>query len=120
MLQLAKAFFVLSIAAASAIAVPTSVQGIRGSILHALCEDGHGGITSTTLDLNGCLGNKDGILVYPGDRYRETCQYEQLPSDVANGKYGCDCEDGTGKFKRSTIDLFSIVSNKDGQLSCTP
>lgn len=43
-----------------------SIDNADGDVLTATCENGSGGTNVSSINLNDCLTNENGVLVYPG------------------------------------------------------
>jgi len=110
---------------------------MRGPVLYARCDNGHGRWLSTTIDVRGCPGERirntwghltcAGVGQTYGDRYgygrpggswNETCRAGRMSGSILTAS----CDDGHGRWRPSAIDVRSCyshrVKNSWGRLTC--
>ena len=91
-----------------------SLQG--SSVLAASCQTGSG-TQSTTVDLNACITNNNGGLMWgtPGN-YAASCSGCSLGGTLLT----CQCADVNAQSHATTIDVNNGVTNCGGTLTCGP
>jgi hypothetical protein len=90
-----------------------SVQGRNN--LKALCKDHNSRIIESSVDLNKCIGNIEGKLTAQSGGYTQStrnCAFKR------GSILFCECRTSQGKYKRSNINLNSLVGNINGILKC--
>jgi hypothetical protein len=88
---------------------------LQGSVLAASCYDVSGQRRSTSLDLNACVTNDDGIAAFQvNGGYAGSCQGCTLGGTVMS----CHCYDYSGQSRPTFIDVNNHVSNCNGVLTC--
>jgi len=102
-----------------------------GSTLFAQCDNGSGGWTNTSLNLDGCptrlVGNSRGNLfcestlsggILPPGNWRNSCRDAREDGRMLFA----DCDDGNGNFRNSSVDTGlcprNEVVNTHGRLYC--
>ncbi|KIM66722.1 hypothetical protein SCLCIDRAFT_75972, partial [Scleroderma citrinum Foug A] len=90
-------------------------SSLSGTMLTAYCQLKDGSYGWSSLDLNSCLVNTNGILYCSqnGD-YGATCSSCSLSGTVL----GCTCQDSQQAGQSASIDLNSCVTNNNGVLTC--
>ncbi|KAB5591183.1 hypothetical protein CTheo_5392 [Ceratobasidium theobromae] len=90
---------------------------LSGTTLTATCTKVKGSPTTTSLDLNNCIINNQGIpLCKVGGNFAASCSGCYLDSSVYTQMW-CTCNGGVGPHSASIV-LNNCVSNLDGVLSC--
>jgi hypothetical protein len=69
----------------------------------------------THINLNSCLGNIDGELQTGYRNYGLTC----TKCNLIHSRITCECKKLDGNFIVTTLDLFKIITNTNGILSCS-
>jgi hypothetical protein len=94
----------------------SSCTGIKlaGSTLSASCRDRSGRARSTSLDLNGCVTNDDGVERFQGAGYSASCTGCTLGGTTLS----CQCADVSGAEQSTSLDLNGGLSNCNGVLTC--
>ncbi len=88
---------------------------LSGSALSARCYNIAGQLESTSLDLNTCITNNDGIAAFQANGgYNASCQSCALSGSVMS----CKCYDIYGQLRPTSIDVNNHVSNCNGALTC--
>ncbi|KAH8705483.1 hypothetical protein BGW36DRAFT_422038 [Talaromyces proteolyticus] len=79
------------------------------------CGNGKGGYDDSTINLNTCIANVGGNLVFTknGD-YGSSCS----GSTVSGTTLTANCGNGKGGYVSGSIDLNSILCNQGGNLRC--
>ncbi|KAJ7775429.1 hypothetical protein B0H16DRAFT_1879830 [Mycena metata] len=91
----------------------TIIFNIGNLTLTVICSNGTGGITSSTISFDSCIGNDDGQLTM-GMNFSETCG-----NITFNGlEITADCTTLAGTIDQSSIDFNAIFEDEDGVLSC--
>lgn len=85
------------------------------NVLSATCQTGSG-TQSTTLDLNECLTNSNGNLMWNGANYGGSCTGCTLSGTLLT----CQCNPVSGAAMTTTIDVDNGVTNCNGTLTCGP
>ncbi|KAJ7835504.1 Cyanovirin-N [Mycena leptocephala] len=82
--------------------------------LTATCQTSGGvGTSTTTIDLNSCIGNTNGDLV-PGASFAGSCSNVQ-----ASGiELTASCQNDAGTTINTSIDFNVVLSNTNGVLTC--
>jgi len=96
-------------------AASCSGLSLQGSVLDASCYSISGQSQATSLDLNTCVTNNDGITAFQANGgYAGSC------SDCAlSGTYlNCQCYDFYGQSRAASINVNDHVSNCNGVLTC--
>jgi len=100
-------------------------------MLFATCDNGHGGWTNSSLNLNACptrlVGNNFGSLFCAGDangaylppgQWRSSCRDAREDGRMIYA----DCDDGRGNFRRTSVDTGvcprTEIINTAGRLYC--
>ncbi|KAJ6496060.1 Cyanovirin-N [Mycena sanguinolenta] len=84
-----------------------------GTILHAQCQDRHGNLHNTELDLNHLLGNNDGQFDLGGRHFHESSGICGL-----NGTFlVATLRRQDGGYRDALIDLNEFVGNDNGRLA---
>ena len=86
---------------------------LSGSTLYADCANKSGVYGRTSLDLNGCLGNTNGVFSC-GERWSVTGN----SASVSGSTITATLQKKNGSWKSSTLDLDNFLSNIDGKLVC--
>ncbi|KAL6901393.1 Cyanovirin-N [Trichoderma evansii] len=88
------------------------------STLQADCVDGNGQLRTSTIDLNECLENRNGIL-YCGTngRFGASCEKCILQGEAI---FECECSNVQKQVAKTFIELNSCVTNSNGKLTCRP
>ncbi|KAJ7868285.1 Cyanovirin-N [Mycena leptocephala] len=81
--------------------------------LTATCKTSGVGSSTTTIDLNSCIGNTDGDLI-PGASFAGSCSNIQ-----ASGiELTASCQNDAGTTINTSIDFNVFLSNTNGVLTC--
>jgi hypothetical protein len=72
------------------------------------------GSSAWNVDMNKCFGNNDGRLER-GVNFHHTCKDCKLDSD---GNIDCNCRRRNQSWRRTKVQLMSILKNNNGKLSC--
>ncbi|CAK9195729.1 unnamed protein product [Sphagnum troendelagicum] len=88
---------------------------ISGSILAAICGDGHGSSHFTELDLNSHLSNVNGVLK-PGSGYIDTCTSEGGSQEGSSFFIFAQCSQEDGDRVPTFFDVNNNVANIFGTL----
>ncbi|KAB5590245.1 putative effector protein [Ceratobasidium theobromae] len=82
------------------------------TVLQASCRKVDGSYTTSTLDLNKCIVNRNGYLqIQANGNFGNSCYF----CGYDNGNFRCSCTPGP---IISSVWLDSCVGNNDGQLFC--
>ncbi|KAJ7882268.1 Cyanovirin-N [Mycena leptocephala] len=82
--------------------------------LTATCQKSGGiGSSTTTIDLNSCIGNTNGELV-AGNSFAASCSNLQ----ASGVELTASCTNPAGTTINTAIDLNVVVGNDDGSLTC--
>jgi hypothetical protein len=84
----------------------------RNERIQAICD----GKNLTKIDLNRCLGNRGGKLVW-GNGFQASCRH----CENSRGKINCECKGGalnTGSYQETSIELKRFLGNENGVLKC--
>ncbi|MBF2017757.1 MAG: CVNH domain-containing protein [Rivularia sp. T60_A2020_040] len=84
------------------------------SILSATCKDRNANKRRTSLNLNRRIRNKNGYLTTGGGNYVSTCKNIGWGRGVS---LKADCRTYNGDWRYSTLNLDSIITNNDGNLT---
>jgi hypothetical protein len=88
---------------------------LSGSVLSASCYAISGQLQPTSLDLNTCITNDDGIAAFQANGgYGGSCHGCSLHGTVMT----CQCSDYFGQSRATSIDVNDRVSNCNGKLTC--
>ncbi|HEY2515747.1 MAG TPA: CVNH domain-containing protein [Polyangiaceae bacterium] len=88
---------------------------LNGSVLTATCNDTSGRGVASTMNLDSCVTNNDGVAQFEvNGGYSASCSGCALSGSVL----GCRCDDVSGQAQATSIDLNQGVSNCNGQLTC--
>jgi hypothetical protein len=88
---------------------------LQGSTLDASCYNISGQLQSTSLDLNTCVTNNDGITAFQANGgYNGSCQGCSLSGTTMT----CQCYDVYGQSRATSINVNNGVSNCNGALKC--
>jgi cytolysin (calcineurin-like family phosphatase) len=91
-----------------------SLQG--SSVLAATCQAGSG-TQPTTLDLDSCITNTNGALMWgSAGNYSASCNSCSLSGTLLT----CQCNDVSAQAHSTTIDVNNDVTNCSGMLKCGP
>jgi len=95
------------------------ITGTSGTTVTALCTLGYNGpfpeTEYSTLDVNTCLSNVDGVLTYPGSGFKSTCTSISFVVNTLSAK----CTDVlTGKKISTSIDLNTVIALTNGVITC--
>jgi cytolysin (calcineurin-like family phosphatase) len=95
----------------------TSIALQGENVLSASCATEGGMSTSTTLDLNSCITNNDGGLMWanPGN-FAKSCSGCSLSGTLLT----CQCSEVSGSSKSTTIDVNNQITNCGGELAWGP
>ncbi|KAG6009367.1 hypothetical protein E4U21_002677 [Claviceps maximensis] len=85
-------------------------------ILHAWCLDMNDAYRESSLDLNKCLGNKDGFFQWGGENFADTASDVEMSATILSAKMLTE-DDIVGERQR--VDLNEHIANTDGQLTVT-
>ncbi|KAJ7246491.1 Cyanovirin-N [Mycena rebaudengoi] len=85
-------------------------------VLTATCRTANGGSETSSIGLNSCVANANGILVARnGGGFSASCRF----IGVSNAELSAVCGTGNGGGELgSTLDLNSVLTNRNGLLSC--
>lgn len=86
---------------------------LQGSTLNTMCL-ANGRYFQSSIDLDKCIGVRDGILVSPGKNYSSNCLKCSLDQTVLN----CECFTFNQVLVSTSIDLHNVLKNEDGRLTC--
>ncbi|KAK3936196.1 hypothetical protein QBC46DRAFT_345875 [Diplogelasinospora grovesii] len=88
------------------------------SRLQAVCNGPGSTIIASELDLNNCISDDDGQLIAADDgHYNGSCSY--CSAKWTDSLYlTCSCANNHSQMVIATLDLYNIVDNIDGYLSC--
>ena len=86
---------------------------LKGSILHAECQQNNRSYMKTTVDLNNCVGNNNGRLVKGNKKYTTSCSSCMLMSSRYLGCMQCTQKNG-GKVQ-TEINLSNFITNDNGE-----
>jgi hypothetical protein len=88
---------------------------LSGSVLSAHCYSIAGQLQASSLDLNTCITNSDGIAAFQvNGGYYGSCHACSLQGTVMS----CQCTDYFGQSRPTSIDVNDHVSNCNGSLTC--
>lgn len=87
---------------------------LNGSFFSATCTKRNNSLKNTSIDLNNCIFDYDGMMMEGGNNYRLNCAECYLKKSVLT----CKCLRRSGRIIDSSIDLAKFVSNFDGALQC--
>jgi hypothetical protein len=92
-----------------------SLQG--SNVLSASCPTGGGTQMSTTLDLDSCITNSNGALMWGSSgNYAGSCSGCSLSGTLLT----CQCSDMNGQAHSTTIDVNHQITNCSGALKWGP
>ena len=86
-----------------------------GSILSSSCRDNNGNYKRTSIRLNPLIGNSNGVLLWRGRNFTQTCKNIRLVG--AGGALFADCRKNNGIFNSTSINLDDRISNTNGRLT---
>jgi len=80
--------------------------------LSSCCDDGHGGIMNSWVDLDDCLENSGGKLQFmPKGNFSRACRDCYLEGyNTKNPRFTCECDDGKDKWAKSTVALVRFLA----------
>jgi hypothetical protein len=88
---------------------------LNGSVLDASCYSISGQLAATSLDLNTCITNNDGIAAFETNGgYYGSCNSCALNGTVLS----CKCYDFYGQARPTSININNHVGNCNGVLTC--
>ncbi|KAL6901394.1 Cyanovirin-N, partial [Trichoderma evansii] len=88
------------------------------STLQADCLEINGQRTTSTVDLNKCITNRDGNLVADKEGgFAGSCRNCDFDGD-SDTDLSCECRDFRGDYWWRQIDLDTFVDNSNGNLTC--
>ena len=89
---------------------------LEGPILHATCQRSDGLTYDAILNLNDCIANVDGNLIWrDGGNFMATSQNVTLDGTILR----CSCQTMDGIYVNSWINLDTGVANMEGSLKFT-
>ena len=121
-------FFTLMIASALALNVGVeNVQAgdfsftckaikINGNMLTAICRTKAQLPNPTSINLDTCIDNLDGKLVWSGRNFSQTCANIKLDDTGNNILLNANCKKRNGALIPASINLDQRIDNQDGRL----
>ncbi|KAL4077904.1 Cyanovirin-N [Scleroderma citrinum] len=87
--------------------------GLDGTELDASCRRDDGSYNPTSINLDNCIGNNNGVLVCGGD-YSASCSGCSMSGTTLD----CTCREDSGTEHGTSVNLDDCVTNNNGNLSC--
>lgn len=87
---------------------------LSGSNLYSECKNAKGKSISATINLDGCITNKDGKLATGGSGFVKSSKKCALKGNTLK----CQSKNKKGKFIKSSINIDKFVTNSNGLLKC--
>jgi len=86
------------------------------AVLTATCDDGDGGFRRTTINLNDCFTNDNGVVrPVRGGNFASSCTAVIDPGDHSLSGM---CAQRSGSVNWYSIDLNRFLTNREGILTC--
>jgi hypothetical protein len=88
---------------------------LNKSVLSAKCQNLKGDYASTSVNLNKCIGNRDGVMFAGWTDFYGTSRNCKLDKTILS----CELKDAKGyRWPKSYFDLNDFVANEYGKLEC--